>query len=126
MQFTNKTPHGNLALKALYSIADQNNDGLLDENKIKSVLQSVGFIWLEYLQLKDMSTRTDPGRIDFNEFRDKAPQTLQLYLAQLTEKNGDEIGLLVQFSFKMMSMVDLSAHIQHCLCDFLFCSCKHI
>jgi len=95
---TYETSYGDLALKALYSIADQNKDGSLDENELKSALHSLGFSWIQDKQLKGIMKRADVDGnsvIDFKEFRDEVPRTLRTNLIKLAKKNGGEMGLLV-------------------------------
>ena len=85
-------------LKVLYSTADQNKDSLLDENKVKSTLHSLGFSWIQDKQLKGIMKRADKDGnsvIDFKEFRDEVPRTLRTNLNKLAKKNGGEMGLLV-------------------------------
>lgn len=95
---TYETAYGDLALKTLYSMADQNKDGSLDENELKSALHNLGFSWIKDKQLKGIMKRADldgNSVIDFNEFRNEVPRTLRTNLIKLAKKNGGEMGLLV-------------------------------
>jgi len=95
---THDTSYGDLALKALYSMADKNKDGSLDENEVISALHNLGFTWIQDEQLKGIMKRADVDGnnvIDFNKFRDEMPRTLRTNLIKLAKKNGGDMGLLV-------------------------------
>jgi len=94
---TYETAYGNLALRVLYSIADKNKDGSLDENELKSALHNLGFSWIQEKQLKGIIKRADVDGnnvIDFKEFCEEVPRTLRTNLIKLAKKNGGEMGLL--------------------------------
>ena len=85
-------------LKVLYSTADQNKDSLLDENKVKSTLHSLGFSWIQDKQLKGIMKQANKDGnsiIDFKEYHNEVPCTLSINLNKLAKKNSDKISLLV-------------------------------
>merc|ERR1712232_1163009 len=95
---TCETACGNLVLKLLYSIADENKDGSIDDDELKIALHNLGFTWIEDKQLKGIMKRADADGndvIDFQEFSNEIPRTLRTNLIKLAKKNGGEMGLLV-------------------------------
>merc|ERR1712232_1347951 len=87
---TYKTAYGNLVLKLLYSIADQNKDGSIDDDELKIALHNLGFTWIQDKQLKGIMKRADVDGnnvIDFQEFSNEVPRTLRTNLIKLAKKN---------------------------------------
>mmetsp|Transcript_57068 Transcript_57068/g.170095 ORF Transcript_57068/g.170095 Transcript_57068/m.170095 type:complete len:107 (-) Transcript_57068:67-387(-) len=89
---------GQTVLVRLFSAADRNGDGKLDEDEVADALRKLGFSWLKEKQVGGIVKRADldkNGYIDFEEFVREAPKTLKTNLVKLAKKNGGEMGLLV-------------------------------
>merc|ERR1712157_338088 len=94
---TSDTRFGRFALKLLFSLADKNNDGKLDEEELNLAFKKLGFSWLKEKQVYGILKRTDvnnDGTICKDEFEAGAPKTLRTNLAKLAKKNGEEMGPL--------------------------------
>jgi len=95
---TSDSPFGRAALVRLFSMADRNGDGRLDEKELRYALRTLGFSWLQEKQVNGILQRADldkSGKIEFDEFMKEAPKTLKTNLVKLAKKNGGEMGLLV-------------------------------
>jgi hypothetical protein len=88
---------GDAVLKALYSLADKNHNGTVEEEELTEALQVLGFD-LKPKQIAGIFQRADTdesGALDFEEWRREAPKTLRTNLIKLAKKNGGELGFLV-------------------------------
>jgi hypothetical protein len=95
---THSSSTGQAALKALFSVADEDGNGTISENELKAAFQALGFTWLQEKQVKGIFKRADAdenGAIDLKEFMNEAPKTLRTNLTKLAKKNGGELGFLV-------------------------------
>jgi len=94
---TSESKFGNIVLASLFGIADQNHDGVLDEEEVQKGLNILGFEWIGWKQASGILNRSDnnnDGVIDFEEFEKGAPKTFQTNLKKLAKKNGEKMGLL--------------------------------
>ena len=88
---------GNQALKVLFSIADKDGNGTIEEEELAVALTSLGFD-LKPKQISGIFQRADVdenGAIDWDEWQKEAPKTLRTNLIKLAKKNGGELGFLV-------------------------------
>jgi hypothetical protein len=95
---TAEWPTGQAALKALFTVADKNGNGLIEEEELVTVFNTLGFTWLKEKQVKGILERADTdesGTIDLKEWMTEAPKTLRTNLTKLAKKNGGELGFLV-------------------------------
>jgi hypothetical protein len=95
---TADSPFGQTVLKSLFSAADKNHDGKIDESELETALRVLGFDFLKSKQVQGILGRADAnqdGRIDMEEWMREAPKTLRTNLIKLAKKNGGELGLLV-------------------------------
>lgn len=94
---TAETDFGQQALKLLFSLADQDKNGMIDEEELKTAMRALGFVHLKEKQIGGILQRADMdanGALDFNEWRLEAPKTLRTNLIKLAKKNGGELGFL--------------------------------
>lgn len=94
---TADTSIGNQALKALFTIADKDKSGTIEEHELAEALIALGFD-LKPKQIAGIFQRADTdenGAIDFEEWQREAPKTLRTNLIKLAKKNGGELGFLV-------------------------------
>jgi hypothetical protein len=94
---TSNTAIGQTVLKALFSAADANRNGVIEETELARMFETLGFEWLKDKQVKGILQRADSdsnGVIDMTEFMQEAPKTLRTNLIKLAKKNGGELGLL--------------------------------
>jgi len=95
---TYETPVGQRALKDMFTVADLDGDGKLDEEELTRAFSLLGFSWLKEKQVKGIMKRADKdnnGWIDYDEFIAEVPKTLKVNLVKLAKKNGGDMGLLV-------------------------------
>lgn len=95
---TSETVFGNAVLRSLFQLADKDGNGAIDEDELKTALQSLGFTWLQEKQVSGIFKRADTdenGAIDLEEWVREAPKTLKTNLTKLAKKNGGELGFLV-------------------------------
>jgi len=88
---------GNQVLKALFSLADKDRNGTVEEEELSTALKALGFD-LKPKQISGIFQRADVdenGALDFEEWRREAPKTLRTNLIKLAKKNGGELGFLV-------------------------------
>ena len=94
---TSDTEFGNRVLEALFSLADQDSNGTIDEEELATALRSVGFRHLKEKQIKGIFERADKdsnGALDLDEWKKSAPATLRTNLIKLAKTNGGELGFL--------------------------------
>lgn len=95
---TAEWPTGQAALKALFTVADKNGNGLIEEEELVTAFHALGFTWLQEKQVRGIFQRADTddnGSIDLQEWMNEAPKTLRTNLTKLAKKNGGELGFLV-------------------------------
>jgi hypothetical protein len=95
---TAEWPTGQAALKALFTVADKNGNGLIEKEELVTAFSALGFTWLKEKQVKGIFERADTdenGTIDLQEWMTEAPKTLRTNLTKLAKKNGGELGFLV-------------------------------
>jgi hypothetical protein len=91
------TSFGNAVLKTLFSLADTNQNGTVEEEELAEALTVLGFD-LKPKQITGIFQRADidkNGALDFEEWQREAPKTLRTNLIKLAKKNGGELGFLV-------------------------------
>lgn len=94
---TSESEFGQNTLKRLFSMADKNGDGTIDEEELALAFKKLGFTWLQEKQVRGILKRADAngdGTICIDEFAAEAPKTLRTNLTKLAKKNGGEMGLL--------------------------------
>lgn len=94
---TAQSEFGNQVLKVLFTLADKNGDGTIDEEELADALKALGFDFLKEKQIAGIFNRADGdknGQIDFEEFEKAAPKTLKTSLIKLAKKNGHDLGFL--------------------------------
>jgi hypothetical protein len=92
------TALGQAVLKRMFSIVDQNHNGVIELDELQIALQRLGFEWLKEKQIQGILSRADTnhnGQLELEEFLAEAPKTLRTNLIKLAKKNGGELGLLV-------------------------------
>jgi hypothetical protein len=95
---TYETPSGQVALKVLFDLADQDKSGTISRQELATAIRVLGFEWLEDKQIDGIFARADKdgnGMIGYDEFVEEAPKTLRTNLKKLAKKNGGDMGLLV-------------------------------
>jgi len=91
------TATGQSVMKTLFTVADKNHDGKLEEDELAEVLHSLGFEWLKEKQVHGILERADSdhnGYIDPEEWIREAPKTLRTNFVKLAKTNGGRLGLL--------------------------------
>ena len=94
---TAQSEFGNQVLKVLFTLADKDGDGTIDEEELTEALKALGFDFLKEKQIAGIFTRADGdknGRLDFEEWQQAAPKTLKTALIKLAKKNGHDLGFL--------------------------------
>ena len=94
---TAQSEFGNQVLKVLFTLADKDGDGTIDEKELKVALDAMGFDFLKEKQIAGIFKRADGdenGRLDFDEWQQAAPKTLKAALIKLAKKNGHDLGFL--------------------------------
>ena len=94
---THDSAIGEIALKALFELADKNNNGTIEEEELKSALKAIGFRHLKDKQISGIFNRADVdqnGVVDYEEWKKEAPKTLRTNLIKLAKTNGGELGFL--------------------------------
>jgi hypothetical protein len=94
---TAQTEFGNQILRVLFTLADKDGDGTIDEQELTVALEALGFDFLKEKQIAGIFNRADGdknGRLDFEEWEKAAPKTLKMSLIKLAKKNGHDLGFL--------------------------------
>ncbi len=94
---TAQSEFGIQILKVLFTLADKNGDGTIDEEELTIALKALGFDFLKEKQIAGIFQKADGddnGKLDFQEFQQAAPKTLKMSLIKLAKKNGHELGFL--------------------------------
>ena len=94
---TADTEFGEFALRALFELADEDNNGTIEEEELAKALRALGFRHLKDKQISGIFNRADTdanGVIDFEEWKKEAPKTLRTNLIKLAKTNGGELGFL--------------------------------
>ena len=84
-------------MKSLFSMADKDKNGTIEESELALAFQFLGFDWLKEKQVRSILQRADKdqnGVLDMEEWLSEAPKTLRTNLIKLAKKNGGELGLL--------------------------------
>merc|ERR1712025_1541998 len=100
-QFTDtaQSEFGNQVLKVLFTLADKNGDGTIDEEELTVALQALGFDFLQEKEIARIFSKADGdknGSLDFEEWEKAAPKQLKANLIKLAKKNGHDLGFLAQ------------------------------
>jgi hypothetical protein len=93
---TAETTTGEIALKALFELADIDKSGTIEEKELALALRTLGFD-LKDKQIKGIFERADKdasGEIDYEEWKKEAPKTLRTNLIKLAKRNGADLGFL--------------------------------
>jgi hypothetical protein len=88
---------GDAALQTLFTIADKNKNGAIDEEELQIALRALGLRHLKEKQIKGIFARADldkNGALDIEEWKKEAPKTLRTNLIKLAKANGGELGFL--------------------------------
>lgn len=88
---------GEAAIQTLFTIADKDKNGVIDEDELNTALRALGFKHLKDKQIAGIFARADldkNGALDFEEFKKEAPKTLRTNLIKLAKSNGGELGFL--------------------------------
>ena len=88
---------GNFVLQELFSLADVNKNGIIDETELRTALHKLGFDFLKDKQIAGIFARGDQdanGAIDLDEWMAEAPKTLRTNLVKLAKNNGGKLGFL--------------------------------
>jgi hypothetical protein len=88
---------GELALRALFELADENKNGTIEEEELKKALGTLGFRHLKEKQISGIFSRADSdgdGSLDYEEWKKEAPKTLRTNLIKLAKQNGGDLGFL--------------------------------
>lgn len=94
---TSDSEFGQFVLKQLFALADQDKNGIIDQDELETAMKSLGFNFLKENQVQGIFSRADTdnnGGIDLEEFLQFAPVTLQRNLVKLAKNNGGELGFL--------------------------------
>jgi len=94
---TAQSEFGNRVLKVLFSLADKDGDGTIDEEELTQALKALGFDFLNEKQISSIFNRADGdknGKLDFEEWEKAAPKLLKANLTKLAKKNGHDLGFL--------------------------------
>ena len=94
---TAETPFGSAVLKTLFTIADKDASGTIEEEELKTAVSFLGFTWLQDKQVRGIMDRADKngdGKIDMEEWTKEVPKTLRTNLVKLAKKNGADLGFL--------------------------------
>jgi hypothetical protein len=89
---------GDAALQTLFTIADKDKNGAIDEEELQTALRALGLRHLKEKQIKGIFARADldkNGALDYEEWKKEAPKTLRTNLIKLAKANGGELGFLV-------------------------------
>eukprot|EP00522_Entomoneis_paludosa_P003629 CAMPEP_0172468450 /NCGR_PEP_ID=MMETSP1065-20121228/61281_1 /TAXON_ID=265537 /ORGANISM="Amphiprora paludosa, Strain CCMP125" /LENGTH=205 /DNA_ID=CAMNT_0013225841 /DNA_START=12 /DNA_END=629 /DNA_ORIENTATION=+ len=89
---------GNQVLQFLYTVADKNGNGQIEEEELELALKTLGFKWLQRKQIQGIFARAggkEKGYITMEEWMSEAPKTLKTNLVKLAKTNGGDLGFLV-------------------------------
>merc|ERR1711884_481528 len=95
---TAQSEFGNQVLKVLFTLADKNGDGTIDE-ELTVALRKLGFSFLKEKEIAKIFDKADGdknGTLDFEEWSKAAPPTLKKNLTKLAKKNGHDLGFLAK------------------------------
>ncbi|GMH82750.1 hypothetical protein TrVE_jg11613 [Triparma verrucosa] len=95
---TSESKFGRIALKALFEAADENGDGVLTVDEVRSACNALGFSWIDEDKSETLISRADVDEnevIDFEEFVKTTPKVLRTNLIKLAKENGNDLGFLV-------------------------------
>lgn len=96
---TAQSEFGIQVLKVLFTLADKNGDGTIDEKELTDALRSLGFDFLKEKEIAKIFDKADGdknGALDFEEWTKAATPTLKKNLIKLAKKNGHELGFLAK------------------------------
>ena len=88
---------GEIVVKALFELADVDNNGTVDEKELSDALKAIG-LKMDDKTIDMAFNRTDKdssGSIDYEEWKKALPKILKQNLAKLAKINGSDMGLLV-------------------------------
>merc|ERR1711981_483290 len=94
---TAQTQFGNQVLKVLFTLADKDGNGTIDEQELTVALNALGFDFLKEKQIAGIFKKADgdnSGALDFEEWEKATPKALKTALIKLAKKNGHELGFL--------------------------------
>jgi hypothetical protein len=95
---TSDSKVGDAALHTLFTIADTDKNGAIDEEELRTALRALGLKHLNEKQIQGIFARADldkNGGLDYEEWKKEAPKTLRTNLIKLAKANGGELGFLV-------------------------------
>ena len=96
---TAQSEFGNQVLKVLFTLADKDKNGTIDEEELTVALRALGFDFLKEKEIAKIFNKADGdknGKLDFEEWSKAAPPTLKKNLIKLAKKNGHELGFLAK------------------------------
>jgi len=96
---TAQSEFGIQVLKVLFTLADKNGDGTIDEEELSAALKALGFDFLKEKEIARMFDKADGdknGALDFEEWTKVATPTLKKNLIKLAKKNGHDLGFLAK------------------------------
>lgn len=94
---TSDSKFGQFVLKQLFTAADKDGNGTIEQEELEAALKKLGFDFLKDNQVKGIFQRADldkNGCLDEEEFMKAAPKALQQNLVKLAKNNGGDLGLL--------------------------------
>lgn len=96
---TAQSEFGIQVLRVLFTLADKNGDGTIDEAELTTALRSLGFDFLKEKEIANIFDKADGdknGALDFEEWSKAASPTLKKNLIKLAKKNGHDLGFLAK------------------------------
>jgi len=96
---TAQSEFGMQVLRVLFTLADKNGDGTIDEDELTTALRALGFDFLKEQEIAKIFDKADGdknGTLDFEEWSKAASPTLKKNLIKLAKKNGHELGFLAK------------------------------
>merc|ERR1712224_1049448 len=95
---TAQSEFGIQVLKVLFTLADKNGDGTIDEGELTEALRALGFDFKEkeIAKIFDKADGDKNGALDFEEWTKAATPTLKKNLIKLAKKNGHDLGFLAK------------------------------
>merc|ERR1712224_682343 len=96
---TAQSEFGMQVLRVLFTLADKNGDGTIDEAELTTALRALGFDFLKEQEIAKIFDKADGdknGTLDFEEWSKAASPTLKKNLIKLAKKNGHELGFLAK------------------------------
>ena len=95
---TSQSRVGETVLRQLFHLADEHQNGTIDQDELTRALRALGFDHLKEKQIKGIFERADvdkSGGLDFAEWKQEAPKTSRTNWIKLAKKNGGDLGFLV-------------------------------